>query len=306
MSAVERLVRDLTRDLDDAGLTGCFLARDLETGEEVGHRADEPVPVASLVKLPLALVVLDLVRRGEIDGAAPLKLDAQASSLPGGVGSSRFLHPAQVAVDDAVYLSVSLSDNVATDALFDLVTPQDVTARLRELGLADLVVRHPIGDLSQTPAEALPDTPDLAHVLAATGGTSGGGHRVRQLDVSRASSGTARTLVDLLALVWAEDGPVHPGVAARLRWLLGQNVHRQRLWPDLASDSATWSSKTGTVLNLRHEAGVVEHADGDRHAIAVLTGSRVAAAVQPAAEATMGHVARRLHDHLRSRTIGPR
>jgi beta-lactamase class A len=68
-------------------------------------------------------------------------------------------------------------------------------------------------------------------------------------------------------------------------------------WP--ASDASTWSSKTGTLLNLRHEAGVVEHADGQAYAVAVLTESRVAAGSQPAADALMGHVARRIHDRLR-------
>jgi beta-lactamase class A len=74
---------------------------------------------------------------------------------------------------------------------------------------------------------------------------------------------------------------------------------RHRLAPDFLSDSSRWSSKTGTLLNLRHEIGVVEHEDGDVLAVAALTESAVPAAVQPAAEAAMAHVARTLHDRLR-------
>jgi beta-lactamase class A len=77
------------------------------------------------------------------------------------------------------------------------------------------------------------------------------------------------------------------------------NLIAQRLSPDFASDSATWSSKTGTLLNLRHEVGVVEHEDGDTFAVAALTESNVPAVLQPAAEALMGEVARTLHDRLR-------
>lgn len=300
MTDSQRLVRDLTRELADAGLTGWFLARDLLTGEEVGAGADESVPLASLVKLPLALAVLDQVERGQLDGSAPIELEPTHTNLPGGVGISRFTYPARISLLDAVYCSVSLSDNVATDALFDLVTPEGVTDLVRRLGIVDLVVRHGMDELSRTPAEALPENPDLAHALAASGSTAGGGHRISQLDASRASSGTARSLVDLLQVVWTPDGMLDADVMSRARWLLEHNVHRQRLWPDLSSDSAKWSSKTGTVLNLRHEAGVLEHADGERYAIVVLTESSVAASVQPSAEATMGHVARRLRDHLRS------
>ncbi len=53
-------------------------------------------------------------------------------------------------------------------------------------------------------------------------------------------------------------------MAARVRELMGDNLLRQRLAPDFSSDASRWSSKTGTLLNLRHEVGVVEHATGRR------------------------------------------
>jgi beta-lactamase class A len=81
---------------------------------------------------------------------------------------------------------------------------------------------------------------------------------------------------------------------------MADSLHRQRLAPDFSSDASRWSSKTGTLLNLRHEIGVVEHADGEAYAVAVLTESRVAAVVQPGAEAVMAQVARMLRDELRA------
>lgn len=57
-------------------------------------------------------------------------------------------------------------------------------------------------------------------------------------------------------------------MAERVRDLLANNLLRHRLTPDFASDAARWSSKTGTLLNLRHEVGVVEHADGQAFAVA--------------------------------------
>ena len=52
--------------------------------------------------------------------------------------------------------------------------PERVTQYVRGLGVADLTVRHRLSDLSETPAEALVDTPELAHTLAARGGTPSG------------------------------------------------------------------------------------------------------------------------------------
>ena len=45
---------------------------------------------------------------------------------------------------------------------------------------------------------------------------------------------------------------------------------------------------------------MVEHDDGSKFAVAALTESSVPAAIQPAAEAVMGQVARALHDRLRA------
>jgi hypothetical protein len=78
-------------------------------------------------------------------------------------------------------------------------------------------------------------------------------------------------------------------------------AHGAAATPDFSSDASKWSSKTGTMLNLRHEVGVAEHDDGSAFAVAALTESTVPAAIQPAAEAVMSQVARALHDQLRDR-----
>jgi beta-lactamase class A len=82
--------------------------------------------------------------------------------------------------------------------------------------------------------------------------------------------------------------------------LFDRSSRRAVARPDFASDAAKWSSKTGTLLNLRHEAGVVEHADGRAFGVVALTDSRVPAVLQPEAEVLMARVARALRDHLRA------
>lgn len=299
-----QLVARLSEQLTSAGLRGSFLVRHLGSAEEVGIEPDLLLPIASLVKVPLAMAVLDLAARGELDLAERIEVPPPTDPDvlgPGPGGLSRFHHTAGVAVQDLLHLAVALSDNVAADALFRIVSPVQVTRYLRGIGLDAITVRHRVADLSQTPAERLAGEPQLAQALAIGGRTEGGGHPVRVLDVSRASTGTARGFADLLEIAWAPGSTrVRPEVAHRVRTLLGQNVMRQRLAPDLASDTEVWSSKTGTVLNLRHEVGVVEHADGECYVVTALTESRVPAVVQPAAEAAMGEVARRLRDHLRA------
>ncbi|MDT0342426.1 serine hydrolase [Streptomyces litchfieldiae] len=299
--STERFLRELRQSLRDGGLHGSFLVRDVDTGEELGIDRDIEFPVASLVKIPLALATLDRIQRGELDGAETRQVWPGRITTPGPTGISRFRHPARVAVDDLLYLSVSISDNAATDALFELTPPAEVAAYLHRTGARGITVRHVIQELTDTPTERFEAAEvHLAHALAIDAGTAGRGHRLPQLDISRANTGTARAFVDLLQAVWTEPSKIHREAAARLRTLLANNVIRHRLAPDFASDSSRWSSKTGTLLNLRHEVGVVEHADGQTYAVAALTESQVAASSQPGAEALMGQVARRLRDWLRA------
>jgi beta-lactamase class A len=296
---VERVLRELRGLLRDAGLAGSFLVRDLATGGEVGIDPDLEYPIASLVKVPLAMAVLERIHDGRIDGGTMIEVSPGGMASAGPVGLSRFRHPARVAVDDLLHLAVAISDNTAADALFALVPPAEVNQAVRDAGVAGITVRHRVQDLVETPAQRLaPGDVRLAHSLAIGSGTPGRGHAVRQLDVSRANSGTARAFVELLEALWTPSRIPAP-VAAEVRSLMADNVIRHRLAPDFSADASTWFSKTGTLLNLRHEVGVVEHEDGARFAVAALTGSRVPAAVQPAAEAVLARVARTLHDLLR-------
>ncbi|PWR10782.1 serine hydrolase [Micromonospora acroterricola] len=300
MTTAERLVQALRRRLTGAGLSGSFLVRDLASGAEIGIAPDLVYPIASLVKVPLATAVLARVEDGHIDGARMIDVEPGRVETAGPTGLTKFRHPARIAVDDLLYLSTAISDNVAADALFALVPPAEVNRAVRDAGISGIAVRHLLRDLIETPAERFePRDVHLAHSLAIGSGTSGRGHAVPQLDVSRANVGTARAFVDLLEALWVPSR-IAAGVAARMRSLMGDNVVRHRLTPDFSSDASRWSAKTGTLLNLRHEVGVVEHDDGGVFAVAALTESVVPAAVQPAAEAAMGEVARALHDHLRA------
>lgn len=290
------VVRDARARLRDAGLHGTFLVRDLDDGAEVVVDADEVLPMASLVKVPLAVATLERAARGALDLARPVELPAQATPAGGLAGTVAFRHPATIAVEDLLHLAVAVSDNRAADALFDLTPPADVAVELDRLGIAGIAVRHVVAELSDTVVELLgPERVNLAHTLAIGAATTG--IPVTHLDTTRANSCSARAMADLLTALWRPSS-IDPSVAQRVRDLMGSSVHRQRLAPDLAADDARWSSKTGTVLNLRHEAGVLELAEGRTLAVVAMTASSVAAAVQPEAEAVMGAVARELVEFL--------
>ena len=299
MRTEARLTRQVSDELEAAGLRARIVVRDLDSLAEISVAPDGPVPLASVVKVPIALAVLTRIADGQLEADRQVLLEPGRSANMSPMAMSRFRHPARITVDDLLMLSVCFSDNTATDALLGLVPTEEVQRDLDDLGFGGIQVRHHLDALVRTPLESLPPLEaHLAYELAHANPTQGAGHRIWQLDVSQANVATAAGLADLLAELWRPER-IDPVTASRLRELMAGNVVRHRLAPDLMSDAAQWSSKTGTLLHLRHEIGVVEHADGQTIAVVVLSESSNSAAAQPAAEAALGAAARALHDLLR-------
>ncbi|MDO0924434.1 serine hydrolase [Streptomyces sp. TG1A-8] len=290
------LAEETARDWADLGVRGAFLARNPDSGEELGFDVDEAVPLASVVKVPLVLAVLDRIATGELDPARPVTVDPATSGV-GPTGLAAFRHPATVAVGDLLFLMLSVSDNAAADALFDLVPVADVDARLRAWGCAGIRVRHRMNHMYECAAGAAGDDFSLALELAVRDEGSGR-HAIGTLDPVYANLGTASALVGLLQRVW-RDEVSHPRATAELRRLMGLQVFVQRLTGELRADSLRLSGKAGTFLHLRHEIGVVEADSGDRVALAALTRADRRAGPGPDIDLAIGTAARQAFEALR-------
>lgn len=286
------VVDEIERDWAQTGLSGSFLARNLTTGAELGFNTDQVWALASVAKLPIALALHLAFENGDLDPAEAIDIGAQhAASGPTGV--ALFRHPSRIAAEDLVQLSLSISDNAATDLLLERLPPSDITAALSSLGVSDIMVRHPMGPIYGRSRNL--SSVDLG--LATAGETPGGGNLLPELDPNRANSGTARALVDLLARIWT-DQIATPTVCQRVRDGLRHQLVRHRLAVELASDTVQIASKTGTFLDLRHEVGTVE-IDDQHIAVAALTRSTVPASEQLEADFAIGHAARLAVDALR-------
>ncbi|WP_037855054.1 serine hydrolase [Streptomyces sp. NRRL S-340] len=278
------------------GVRGSFLARDIDTGEQLGFDADVPLPLASVVKVPLALVVLDRIAAGDLDAGLGVTLDPATSSV-GPTGLAAFRHPATVAVGDLLHMMLTVSDNAAADALFGLVPAAEADARLRSWGCGDLRVRHRMNRMYECAAGAAGRDFSLALELAVRDDRSGR-HTIETLDPARANAGSAAALVELLQRVW-RDEISRPSATAELRRLMGAQVFTHRLASELRADALRVSGKTGTFLHLRHEIGVVEADSGHRVAIAALTRSDRRAGQAPDIDLAIGTGARDAFEALR-------
>ncbi|GHE06281.1 serine hydrolase [Streptomyces alanosinicus] len=278
------------------GVRGSFLARNLDTGEQLGFDVEELMPLASVAKVPLALVVLDRIAAGDLDPATPVTVDPARSSV-GPTGLAAFRHPATVAVGDLLVLMLSVSDNAAADTLLGLVPVAVVDARLRAWGCGEIRLRHRMNHMYECAAGAAGNDFSLALELALRDERTGR-HTIETLDPAYANAGSAVALVELLRRVWCDEISV-PSATAELRRLMGLQVFTQRLASELRADTLRWSGKTGTFLHLRHEIGVVEAESGDRVAVAALTRADRRAGLAPDVDLAIGAAGREAFEVLR-------
>jgi len=293
------IAQSIARDWAQLGMSGHFLARNIDTGEELGFDVHTPVPLASVIKVPLALVVLEALGRGALDPAAPMLVDPARSV--GSTGVSSFRYPATIAIADLVLMMLSVSDNASADVLIELVGFDAVNDAVRRWGCPGIRFRHPLQRMHDSAYRAAAGNPSLALELAIHSDQSG--HNVIEpLDAGYANVGTAFDLVNLLQRVW-RDAISEPDATAELRRLMGMQMFTHRLASDLRSDSIRVSAKTGSYLHLRHEIGVVESTEasdrGTRVAIAALTRTARPAAVAPDVDLAIGDAARTVFEELR-------
>lgn len=114
--------------------------RDLDSGESMSYQAGQTWYLASTVKLPVALVVLGNIQKGEYTLSTPVTL--RASDPVDGAGSTNGLRPgAAIPIRDLLEQMMVHSDNTASDVLIGLVGLRQVNALVRSV-VPDSVIRQ--------------------------------------------------------------------------------------------------------------------------------------------------------------------
>ncbi|WP_163509246.1 serine hydrolase [Fodinicola acaciae] len=266
---------ELTELFLAANCTGTVSAVALDGSGEAGFGADEPMVAGSVIKICVALEAERQFADGRLDPARRVRLTA-ADRTPGTVGFSLFQDDIEVSLRDLVAPMLTISDNVATDALVRAAGLDSINASLRKLGLTETVmtgdIRTVIDRIGQDAGFAGWDDltrwrpPSDAENAAATTRMRQG----RELRPATATRTTAREMTTLLRLIWTDQaGPA--AACRRVRELMAKQLTKNRLasgFPYPATVSAKSGGLAGTV---RNEAGVVEFPDGRTYAVAVFT-----------------------------------
>ncbi|RSN14545.1 serine hydrolase [Nonomuraea sp. WAC 01424] len=272
-----------------AGVTGWLHVRDVDSGREAGLGADQPVPLASVYKLPLLVEFCRQADAGRLDPTTQTTVTPD-QRVSGPTGLSAMLDEVTMSLRDLAYLMMTVSDNTSADVLLDRVGMDDVNTMLDAFGLTGTRVLQSGRAMYETmeldTGHGWPylDPEDIS--------------RMRVLDPARTNRSTPREMTRLLAMIWRDEA-ASPASCAWMRAVLNMQVWPHRLASGFPYDDVEVGGKTGSLPTLRNEVGLVEYPDGGRYAVAVFTRSFGTAVIQPRADAVIGTAARMAVDHLR-------
>ncbi len=232
-----------------SGRLGFYAVR-LEDGDSVELRADECFPTASVIKVALGCGVLDLVVRGEAALGQTVKLPPVSERVAGG-GILKQLELESVSLRDAIELTITLSDNVATNALLEVCEADRVNEFVAELGLEQTRILGPV---------------DFARI---------GAGLWQGIGVS-----TPREQAQLFCAL-AEERILNAELCRYLVGVLGRQHHQDQIprwldWNPYAqyhgrTQPLTVANKTGELDGIRADAGLLMHEQQGTVALAVFT-----------------------------------
>ncbi len=261
-----------------------IVAMDLGNGAIARVNADTLIPLLSVVKLPVAIVVLDGVDQGKWSLSTPITLLPQDMHPRGWVGDRYPGGGGPVSLNRLLIAMLTRSDNSSADALMRLVGgPHEVTRWLERHGIRDLHVdrtERALGDdwYGLTPgvdttesAEEIRETrshvPEAVHDSAA-----------REMLLDPRDTGTAEACVHLLELLWSRK-LLSSTMTDTLESILTRCRTGPGRLPGMLPKGTRIARKTGTggisegITVAINDIGVIRLPNRHDVAIAVLIGS---------------------------------
>nr|WP_202547219.1 serine hydrolase [Streptomyces sp. SID2119] len=282
---------------DDAGVRGWLHVADLHRPSAgVVVDPDEQVPMGSVYKVALMAAFCRLADAGLVDPRHRLTLEA-ADRVPGPTGLSILRDPVTMSLRDLVVQMMSVSDNTAAHAVLRTVGAEAVDGMCAELGLPHTRIRGGVvGTFDRLLADTGTGSLDAAMAHVEDNDT------VVPPDVYdpayKASSTPAET-ARLLRAIWTDEA-ASPESCSFMRAAMLTQPWTHRLASGFPYDDVTVHGKTGTFGSMRHEAGVVELADGSVYTAVVFTQAARADRKLPRADAVIGAAARAAVEDLRA------
>lgn len=251
LAAIERLA-------DETGGVVGVAATQLATGRHIGYREHEPFPTASVIKLPLLVTLYEDALSGRIDLSE--RITYHGGTKVAGSGVLQYLDDGlNPTLRDLSVLMMAVSDNTATDLLFDRVGKSRIERTMDRLDLSSIRVPFDIREMLMELVDLDHSKPggydELRRLLRLSAGSGG-----RSMIPERADRSTPADMCRLLELV-ESHAILDPDSCAAIVELMKRIQSATRI-PGLLPKGTVVAHKTGSYRRLRNDVGIVYAPDG--------------------------------------------
>jgi beta-lactamase class A len=242
--------------------------RHIESGAEVMLDADTPVPLASVVKIPVLVEAFRQLAEGRFQLTDRWPLETQHKALGSGI-LTQFDDGLAPTVKDLLTLMIIVSDNTATDIIMERLGVQSIDRTIHKLGFTHTHVAHTLHDIF---ADMLP-SPDPGQDPYALAQWEAE-HGVRRDGFSYSlgadnNVSTPREMTRLVEMIFKGELLDRSACDAMLDILFKQQLN-DRL-PRFLPQGTRIAHKTGTFSGVRNDSGILYVRDDCHVAITTLS-----------------------------------
>ena len=242
---------------DLPGLVG-IAVHDFATGADFTYHAEEIFPTASTLKVPLLYTLFQQADAGAIDLAERVTL-RHADRVPGSGVLQHMDEGLQPTLRDCAELMIIVSDNWATDIIWNRLGKETVNATLAATGMANTSLPFTIHELFSALAEVDPADPATDYEFLRTylkDYQPSPDNPAMAFD-ARNDTSTPADMIHLLTLIDAGAGLDAESRDAMLKIMKHQNftaIIQGRLPTDQGIEAA---HKTGSLRGVKNDVGIV-------------------------------------------------
>ena len=278
-----------------AGLNGTIgvAARHLGTGEEIVYNPDVIFPTASTMKMMFLYELYRQVDRGRVDPSMRIRWEDRLR-VPGSGALQHLDAGFEMTVKDFATLMIILSDNSATDIIYDLVGRSEVADAIQRLGLTSTHLPRDTWELLAGMRDLDPNDPELtyAKLNAELGSAQSSFDCVALRETPENNLSTPREMARL-----SEAFERGEGLSAESRDAAIDILKRQTLnsrIPALLPFGVKAAHKTGSLRGVRNDVGIVYA--GDTTYVIALMSKGFDKEIE--AERTLPTISRMVYDHF--------
>ena len=275
----------------------------LESGRTFFHNADEPYPLASTYKVPIAVQALTLVEQGKLDLDRMVSWDTTDLHI----GSEAFLlfrKPGfAMSVRNILETMLILSENNSTDWMLKLTGGGTaVTQRLRDLGITDVRVDRTTAEIIANPYGITDIWTDGKFSRTKWESQMGALSKARRDSAAYyyaqdpRDHGSPKGMLTLLTKVWKGEVLNKANTALLFDIMYRCETGAARIKGMLPPGTRV-AHKTGTYAGTTNDIGIIDLPDGTHLAIAAYV--KKSTKIQgPDLEATIAQASRALYDYF--------